>query len=228
MVMLGLTGGTAAGKSTVAAIFADMGARVIDADLVARELQQPGSDALREIAQVFGESVVNEDGSLNRRALGRICFSERRELEKLNAVMLPRIKARIESMVAQLKAEASVLGCDPSEHRDLDCVDCRGVGECGPRVTAVVIDAAVLFEAGLDRLVDKVIAVVADPEVRVQRLVARTGLSMEEARERIAAQRSSSEFAGMADYVIDTSAGLEAYEGQVRDLYATIVRDHRS
>lgn len=228
MVMLGLTGGTATGKSTVAEVLADMGACVIDADLVARELQQPGSDALKEIAQVFGQSVINEDGSLNRRALGRICFSEKRQLGKLNAIMLPRIRVRIESMITQLRTKERIAKLGRPDHSNVDGASRCEVHDCGQGAAAVVIDAAVLFEAELDRLVDKVIAVIAHPEIRVQRLMARTGLSMEEARERIAAQRPSSEFAELADYVIDTSAGLEAYDSQVRDLYAKILRDHRS
>ncbi|HOB91677.1 MAG: dephospho-CoA kinase [Bacillota bacterium] len=211
MVVIGLTGGTASGKSTVAGMLARMGAHIIDADLVARELQEPGSDALKEIADVFGQDVINSDGTLNRRALGRICFSEREQLEKLNAIMHPRIKERIESQIRELKSACYSSDCSVS---------------VGPR--AIVIDAAVLFESGLHQLTDVVIAVVADPEVQVQRLVVRTGLSESEARDRVKAQRSAREFAALSDYVIDTTGGVGTYEKQVRTLFEEILKVYGS
>lgn len=211
MVVIGLTGGTASGKSTVARMLVRMGAYVIDADLVARELQAPGSDALREIAEVFGESVINADGSLNRRALARICFSEREQLEKLNAIMHPRIRERIESRIRELV----------SAGRGSDCSPCEG----GSSPRAIVIDAAILFESGLHELTDAVIAVTADPEVQVQRLVAKTGLPESEARERVRAQRSAHEFAALSDYVVDTTGEPQAYEDQVRSLFEKILMD---
>lgn len=213
MVVIGLTGGTASGKSTVAAMFACMGAHVIDADLVARELQKPGSEVLSEIAEVFGEDLINPDGSLNRRALGGICFSQREQLEKLNAIMHPRIRERIESQVRELAS--AVCGNGRSS-----CA-----AESGRR--AIVIDAAILFESGLHELTDVVIAVIADPRVQVRRLVARTGLSESEARDRVRAQRSIDEFVALSDYVIDTTGGVDVYADRVRSLFGKILMDCR-
>jgi dephospho-CoA kinase len=207
MVVIGLTGGTATGKSTVAAIWASMGARIIDADEAARELVKPGSDLLKKIADTFGQAVINDDGSLNRRELGRICFSEKQQLLKLNAIMHPRLRAQVEAMVEELK-RALERHSDPS----------------GP--TAVVIDAAVLFESGLRDLADVVVAVVADPEIQVRRLVQRMGLSEGEARARVGAQRSNEEFARLSDFVIDTTGGLDSYEAEARALYRRILAEH--
>ncbi|MGB4530104.1 MAG: dephospho-CoA kinase [Bacillota bacterium] len=209
MVVIGLTGGTASGKSTVAAMLAEMGAYVIDADQIARELQVPGSEVLKEIAGTFGLDVINRDGSLNRRALGRICFSQREQLEKLNAIMHPRIKRKIESLISELKSGAIS-------------------GSVSSVPDAVVIDAAVLFESGLHELTDVVIAVIADPKVQVQRLIARTGLSEEEAWERVRAQWPAEEFARLSDFVIDTTGGVESYKDRVFALYEKILKDHGS
>lgn len=207
MVVVGLTGGTATGKSTVAAIWASMGARVIDADEVARELVKPGSDLLGKIADTFGHAVINEDGSLNRRELGRICFSEKRQLLKLNEIMHPRLRAQVEAMVEELHRAAENDG-------GRDCA------------SAVVIDAAVLFESGLHRLADAVVAVVADPQMQVRRLVQRMGLSEAEATARVGAQRSNEEFARLSDFVIDTTGGLDSYEAEARALYTRILAEH--
>lgn len=209
MVIIGLTGGTGTGKSTVATILAAVGARVIDADEIGRELVEPGSEVIQEIARTFGQRVINSDGSLNRRELGRICFSERRQLLRLNAIMHPRIRSRVESLIGELQRQ----------HVGLDNQD---------GTVAVVIDAAVLFESGLDRIADTVIAVTADPEVRVARLVQRMGLSETEARARIAAQRSDEEFAGLSDFAIDTTGGVDSYAGRVRSLFREILREHGS
>lgn len=207
MVVIGLAGGTATGKSTVAAIWASMGAHIIDADRVARELVKPGSDLLKKIADTFGQTVLNDDGSLNRRELGRICFSEKQQLLKLNAIIHPGLRAQIEAMVDEIKAA-------PEGHTD------------SGDPMAVVIDAAVLFESGLHLLADVVVAVVADPEIQVRRLVQRMGLSESEARTRVGAQRSSAEFARLSDFVIDTTGGLDSYEAEARTLYRRILTEH--
>lgn len=195
MTVVALTGGIAAGKSTVSALFAQLGAVCIDADDVAREVVLPGTPALKEIAVAFGPDILR-DGHLDREALGRIVFSDDTARERLNAIVHPRVRERTAELID--KAQNS-------------------------RPGAVVIYAIpLLVEASSGRTFDKVIAVSATPEVRIHRLMTSRGMTEADARSRIAAQADESERLDIADYVIDTNGTLDETERQVREIWSQL------
>jgi dephospho-CoA kinase len=189
---IGVTGNIACGKSLVTSILAELGAETIDADKVAHELMCPGSDILNGIAERFGAGVLNEDGSLNRPALGQIVFSDPSALRDLEEITHPPTVAEI-----LRRADASA----------------RPV---------VVIDAIKLFEAGLADHCDENWAVYCDPEVQIRRLIARNGFSIEEARRRIDAQPPQEEKRALADRVIDNSGSVQETRRQVQRAWAAL------
>ena len=191
-LIVGLTGGIACGKSTVAQHFVQRGAELIDADVIAREVVAPNTPGLAAIVQHFGRSVLREDGGLNRPALGAIVFSDPTQLRALNAMLHPAIEAEIRQRVAVSKAEV------------------------------VVIDAALLVQLRLDALCDLVVVVWAEPKVQIQRLMARNGLTAEQAQQRLDAQQSHEERLGKADVAIDNNAGLDELVAAVQKAWRRI------
>jgi len=181
--LLGLTGGIAAGKSTVAAVLTELGARVISADDLARRVVEPGTPALAEIAARFGDEYIGPDGRLDRKALGEKVFSNRVARRALEAIVLPRIRDAFERELSRIRAEAP------------DAV--------------VVYDAPLLIEAGAHRKVDMVIVVAVDEATQVRRLMERDGLSEDEARQRLAAQLPLEERLKRADEVVDGALSPE-------------------
>lgn len=200
VLVLGLTGGMGSGKTTVAGIFRRFGAGIIDVDQVARELVMPGRPALKEIVRCFGHEVLNEDGTLDRRRLGDIVFNNREELARLDAIMYPRMFREVRRRLRKME-----------ERR-------HGNGD-GAYRRAVVIDAAILLEAGMDRLADKVIAVYAKDEIRAERIIKRTGLSHEDALARMRAQGPQSCKVERADFVIDNSGSEEDTLRQASEIW---------
>ncbi len=186
-MIIGVTGGIASGKSRVSSFLACRGAFVIDVDQVARELVEPGGPVLEAVIREFGSEFRRDDGTLDRRALGRLVFSDPDALARLNGIMFPRL---LEATGEQVREAAR-------EH------------------PLVVVDAAVLYEAGLDALVDCVICVTAGEATRVERIVARNGLSREEALDRARAQGDLEEQARRADFVVDNSGAPEDAVRQV-------------
>lgn len=184
MYLIGLTGGIAAGKSTIARQLAEHGAVVIDADQIAREVVEPGTPALGQIARVFGVDVLRTDGTLDRAALGGRVFGDPDALERLNAIVHPAVGER----TAELIAEASA--------SDPDAV--------------VVYDVPLLVEAAVKNPFDLVVVAHAPAETRIERLVSLRGMSESDARARVTAQASDAERLQAADVVIDT-AGTEEY-----------------
>ncbi len=176
MIIVGLTGPTGAGKTTVSRLLMQNGYRIIDADLVAREVVLPGTPCLVEIKNVFGQQVVNEDGSLNRRALGAVVFSDKQKLKQLEAILFPAIIARIGEILKK----------------------CEQEGE-----TLVILDAPTLLESGADSLCDYVVVVMAPQSARLMRIIARDNLTFEQAMQRINAQQSDAFYLDRADYVVD-------------------------
>ncbi len=181
--LVGLTGGIACGKSTVAALFEQTGAKIVDADVLAREVVAPGSDGLEAIVAAFGTSVLLEDGSLNREAMGALVFGDDQNRKRLNQITHPRIAQATMSAISQYRA----------------------AGE-----TRVVYDAALIVENGMADAFRPLVVVSADANVQLARLMARNGLSEEEAQERISSQLPLSEKEAAADFVIDNSGSLEA------------------
>ena len=198
-LLVGLTGSIATGKSTVSRMFAHLGARVIDADLLSREVVTPGQAAYARIVEEFGPQVVQEDGSLDRKALGAIVFADPTRRKRLEEITHPAIGARQQRMLSVLDEEAF-----------------EGV---------VLWDAALLFESGGVAKMDRVVVVFADPETEVRRLMERDGLREADARARIASQMPIAEKAKLADYVIDNSGTREETERQVRTVYGALLAE---
>lgn len=199
--VVGLTGGIASGKSTVAAMLRDLGAVVIDADQIVRELQRPGSEAFEEIVATFGREVVASDGTLDRGALGAVIFSDPVARRRLNAILHPRVRARIRQKVDRLQ-------------RDL------------PQETMVVLDVPLLLDTAPREAfsMEGVIVVAADEATQIERLRQRTPMSEEKARRRLSAQRPLREKVAEADWVIQNSGSLEETRRQVEALWSKLTK----
>jgi dephospho-CoA kinase len=193
-----LTGGIGTGKSAVARFFSDRGAHIIDTDLVAREVVKPGGTALSEIAQYFGDEVMNTDGTLNRTALRDRIIRDRGIREKLNRIVHPRVMEIMEERIESL-----------------------GGGDGG---MPVIVDVPLLYEVGWDRLFRKVILAYAPFPTQIARLMERDGIDREAAGLAIAAQMSIEVKRVMASYIIDNSGPLEHTREQVDRLFGIITR----
>jgi len=198
-LLVGLTGSIATGKSTVSRMFAHLGARVIDADLLSREVVMPGQPAYARIVEEFGREVVQEDGSLDRKALGALVFGDAAKRRRLEEITHPAIGARQQRILSVLDEEAF-----------------EGV---------VIWDAALLFEGGGVAKMDRVVVVYADPETERRRLMERDGLSDAGARARIGSQMPIAEKAKLAHHVIDNSGTREETERQVRAVYGALLAE---
>lgn len=192
MKIVGLTGGIACGKTTVAAMLRTLGAFVLDADEISRGLTAPGGAALPAIREAFGQAVFLPDGTLDRKALAAIVFSNKEALHTLNAITHPMVIDRLESGIAA----------------------CRESG-----VSIVVLDVPLLFEVGADKLADTTLCVTAPTEVQIRRMQTRNGYSTKEAMERINSQMPVAEKAARSDAVLDTHKPLAQLEQEVEKLY---------
>ncbi|PVZ11948.1 dephospho-CoA kinase [Actinomycetospora cinnamomea] len=190
MLRLGLTGGIGAGKSTVAETLTDLGAVVIDADRIAREVVEPGTEGLAEVVAAFGEGVLDAEGGLDRPALGRIVFGDDARRQQLNGILHPRIGAR----TAELVAEA-------------------------PDDAVIVHDVPLLVENGMGAAFALVIVVDAPVGVRVTRLADTRGMSVEDARARMAAQADDEARRAAADVWLDNAGAAGALREQVERLW---------
>ena len=195
MLRVGLTGGIGAGKSEVSARLAAQGAVVIDADAIAREVVEPGTEGLAEVAEAFGSEVLLRDGRLDRPRLGEIVFGDPELRAKLNTIVHPRVGARM----AELE------------------------GEAAPRAI-VVHDVPLIAEGGRTDAYDLVVVVDAPPRVQIDRLVRRRGMTREQAKARMAAQASREQRLAIGDIVIDNSGSLTELDRQVGDLWAELRR----
>lgn len=196
MILVGLTGGIATGKSTVAGMFKDCGATVIDADALAREIVQPGKPAWREIVKAFGKTVLKPDRTLNRQALGTRVFGDKTQLRRLEHIIHPRV-AREQARLTKQAADK-----DPQ--------------------AVIIYDVPLLFEAGIDRRVDKTIVVTADRETQIARLKKRNGFSRAEAIRRIKNQTPLTEKRRRADYVLDGTLHLPSLKQEVQRLLRSL------
>lgn len=196
MIVIGLTGGIATGKSTVTAALRDLGVPVIDADQVARQVVEPGQPALDEIVAAFGPDLLRDDGRLDREKLASLVFADGAARQRLNSITHPHILRAIDRQ----RQEAAA---------------------AGQRVLA--LDVPLLFEAGMDRSVDRVWVVTASPSQQLQRLMGRDGLTAEEARRRVESQMPLEEKLRRADAVIDNSGSVEATRTRVRNLLEALL-----
>jgi dephospho-CoA kinase len=201
MKVIGLTGGIASGVTLVARMFRDLGARVIEADQVSRDVVRPGTEVFRALAQAFGPDVVAADGTLDRQRLGRVIFGDAAARARLNALTHPAIRRRIWEEIDQVRR------ADPG--------------------ATVIVDIPLLLDtSGPETFdLDGVIVVTATPELQMARMTARDGLSREEAQRRLAAQRPVALKAADADWVIDNTGSVEETRGQVRRLWEDLRRN---
>lgn len=196
MYLIGLTGGIASGKSTVARWLAEHGAVHIDADQLAREAVEPGTEALAQIVHEFGDRVINADGTLNRAALGAVVFADESMRLHLNQIVHPAVRR----LSAQRIAAA---GADNAD-------------------AVVVYDVPLLVEAAVDHPFDRIVVVQSDAQTRIDRLVRLRGLSPAEAALRIGSQAADAERLAIADVVIDTNGSLAHTREQTDALWRSI------
>jgi dephospho-CoA kinase len=193
MLKVGLTGSIAVGKSFVLGVLAEIGCRVLDADATAREVVAPGTPGLNAVAEAFGAEVLRDDGTLDRVRLAAIVFSNEEKRRLLNSILHPLI---ITAQDEQLR-----------------------LWELETPAGIAVVDAALMIESGGYRRFDKLIVVHCRPEVQLDRLISRDGLSPQEAEKRIAAQMSQAEKMKHADFLIDTSEGFESAREQTETVF---------
>ncbi len=189
--IIGLTGGIASGKSTVSNILKGLGAHIIDADRIARDVVAPGSDALAEIVAFFGEGVISSDGSLKRGELSRIVFNDPDALRTLNGITHPRI---IEAIHTRIQKESM-------------CED------------ILILDAALLIELKLGSLVDETWLICVQPETQIERLLRRENMSRADAEKIISVQLPLDEKMKVADVCIDNNGSMEDLQNRIKKLW---------
>jgi len=188
MRIFGLTGNIGSGKSTVAAMLREAGIPVLDADRISKEVTAPGGRAYDAVVQAFGRGILRDDGSIDRKRLGEIVFSDPASRERLERITHPAILDAMKEAIAGIEREG---------HR------------------AAVVEATLIHESGRKGLFEAVISVTCDRETSISRLAARDGMSRGQAEARLRAQMEADRKAGASDYVIDNSAGTEETFRQV-------------
>ncbi|MBI2843376.1 MAG: dephospho-CoA kinase [Armatimonadetes bacterium] len=195
-VVLGITGGVATGKTTVAGMFRSLGAVTLSADEVAREVLAPGSPAVAEVIERFGQAVAAPGGGIDRSALADTVFGDEEALRDLNAITHPRIISILKERIEEFRRKSRE-------------------GE------VLAVEIPLLIECNLQRLVDYVVVVAAEQETQMSRLTTR-GLSLEQARRRIEAQMPVREKLQYADWVVSTDAGLDDTARQVEQIWEQV------
>ncbi|OMD59664.1 dephospho-CoA kinase [Paenibacillus odorifer] len=188
-MIIGLTGGIASGKSTVSALLVNKGARLVDADVIAREVMLPGHEVLAAAAKQFGKEILFPDGTLNRAKLGEIVFQDPVALQTLNNLTHPAIRQEIKDRMYSMEQE------EPKR--------------------LIIVDIPLLFESGLETLFREIVVVYVPREMQIARLMERNRLSLEEAEARLNAQMDIEQKRNKADYIIDNSGDLAYTEQQV-------------
>jgi dephospho-CoA kinase len=195
--VVGLTGGIASGKSTVSHIFRSLGAQVIDADILAREVVEPGKPAWQDIVNAFGRDILLPDGSIDRKKLGAIVFQNPTKREVLNQIVHPRVFEEEKRLYQELRRQYPE--------------------------ALIIVDAALLIESGSYQRFHKLIVVYVDEQTQLRRLMLRDGISAEEAWARIRSQMPLSEKVKYADYIIDNRGSLEETRRQVEEVYKKLM-----
>lgn len=199
MLIVGLTGGIASGKSLVAKVFQDLGAHIIDADKIVHELLEPGQQAWEEVVKYFGPEIVFPDKTIDRRKLGEIVFNDAEKRAWLNQCLHPKVFAVYTARVKHLCARA------------LHAI--------------IVLDAALLIETGYHKKMDRIVVVYADQEQQMERLTSRDRFSREQALVRIRSQMPLSEKRKQADYVIENTGTREETEQQAREIFQKLKQE---
>ncbi|MBR0142084.1 MAG: dephospho-CoA kinase [Ruminococcus sp.] len=198
LMIVGLTGQTGAGKSTVSRIFSENGFKVINADIIARKVVEKGTPCLAEISDYFGLSILNADGTLNRKALAEIVFTDRAKLETLDTIIYPYITGEILRLIRKYSAEGEKF---------------------------ILLDAPTLFESRADDFCDIIISVLADADIRLKRITARDNISEEQARQRMNSQLSEDFFISHSDYIIKNN-GLIDVVAEISKEVSDKIRDY--
>ncbi len=191
MIVVGLTGGIASGKSTVSQIFKENGIPVICADELARNAVKPGSPALAEIRKVFGDYLISHDGQLDRVAMAKLVFNNESKRKLLESIIHPHVAAEKERLLSQFENQGAEI---------------------------VVVDVPLLYEAGWDKQFDLVIVVYVSPPVQEQRIIERDHASRNDARARINAQMPIDQKRLLADRIVDNSGSIEETRRQVENI----------
>ncbi|MBQ8249512.1 MAG: dephospho-CoA kinase [Clostridia bacterium] len=201
MRVIGLTGGTGAGKGEVSLCFMSHGIKSLDTDKVSREVCLPGKPCLNELVEYFGEGILLSDGKLDRRGLAELVFGEedpeKREVKKnaLNRITHRHIIDAINAWLTEREKAGDALA---------------------------VVDAPQLFESGFDRHCDYIVGVIADEKVRIRRIISRDSISEETAEKRIRSQKSDQFFMDSCDFIVYNNSGIDALEGQVEHILEKI------
>ncbi len=201
MLVIGLTGGIGTGKSEVAQMLRALGARIVDADLVGHEAYKPNTESYREVVKAFGEDVLQPNGEIDRRKLSAIVFSDSDQLTRLNGIMHPRMARMVAEELDQLRSQS---------------------------VSVAVVEAALLFEAGWDVLVDEVWVTDSPVETVIDRLQARNGFSAEEVLKRIDSQMDRSERLAQAQVVVDNSTDVDELEHTITGIWNSRVKGRKA
>jgi len=196
MIVVGLTGGIASGKSEAAKIFQKLGARVIDADTISRDSMLPRTECWQRVTEAFGKEILKEDLTIDREKLATIVFADDEKLLHLNSLVHPAIMRQIEGEVARIENE------DPE--------------------ALVIIDAALLVETGLYTRCDKLIVMCAAEKTQLKRLLERDGMSPEKAQRRIDAQLPLSDKITVADYLITNDGSLETLQTETKRVFQSL------
>lgn len=195
-MVIGLTGGIACGKSTVSRMLAERDARIIDADMIAREVVRPGEEAWSLVVERFGRDILLANDELDRTKLGSLVFSDEQARLDLNAIVHPAIRGRMRQLIKEAQEE---------------------------KITLIVLDIPLLYESKLEYMVEKVVVVYCTANLQLERLMERNGFDEEEARRRIASQLSIEDKRLWADYVIDNNGTLSETEQQVDELVGILL-----
>lgn len=200
MIIIGVTGGIGAGKSSVSAILKQLGAQVLDADAISKQVSEPNQSAWKQIVDTFGTGILNPDSSLNRRALARIVFSSEEQKKKLEAIIHEKVIQEMTRQIDLLKEK-----------------NFQGM---------VVLDVPIPVEDGFLNVVDEVWVVTAKEGDRIGRIVSRSGLSEEEARARMRSQLSQEEYMKLGHRIIPNEGSLDDLRKTVEQLYQSAMRMH--
>lgn len=192
-VLVGVTGGMGAGKSTVSGMISDLGGQIIDADQICRSLVEPGKPAWKEIVECLGSEIVLTDETLDRKKIAQIIFNDAEKKKRLEEILHPKVfeEEQVEFAAISVKTPSSI----------------------------VVLDAALLIESGNYRKVDKVVVVASSQEQAIKRIVARGRFAEDDARQRISTQMPLEEKKAVADYILENNSSLECLKLKVEELY---------
>ena len=197
MLLIGLTGNVGSGKSTVARLWREeRGATVIDADLLGAEAVKPGSEALKKLVDRFGDKILQADGSLDRRLMGQIAFSSSEDLEALNSIVHPEIIRQITSAVEQARNRGTPV---------------------------VVVDAALVFEFGIDEIMDRMVVVDAPLQIRKQRMLAKNKMDDQTLEKLMSFQLSAEELRRRGHYVIENHGDLDVLRARSLEVFDRMV-----